>query len=379
MTITKTRGAMKKLGPISLGSKVVRFQVHNVDRRFTVHEDLICRTSAYFKNQLQKNRKPLHQDPSMEECCVCQDELDPIIADITYCITCGQNVHNSCIEKWKRTSNQPSGDRQPATCPMCRAHWKLEPLLLKNLIIDAVLDAEAIQIYLDWLYSSNVRISDNIDRASDDFNVKLLKCWAVAEAVEDVSFRDAIVTTFFVESGSNLGKESIKWAFTDGYGGEEIEDFIIQVFMSSMKPGWFRKESAAWPDLFVRKLADRAFAEMDEKRSYVKIREEWMEYVEKKEEEEAQVETTAGKKKRLAVDKKSTLSDDDFSWLEYEEVKSKKTAQPSKSRRHVGGAQSSGYQIPVERRTEQGQAKVKQAGQFLSDQALRVMRVRRLV
>jgi hypothetical protein len=98
MPATNSRGALKRLSPISTGSKIVRFKVSSLDRRFTVHEDLICLTSTLFKTALQKNRKPLHPS-TLENCCVCQEALNPVTKDITYCVVCGQNVHEAFIEQ----------------------------------------------------------------------------------------------------------------------------------------------------------------------------------------------------------------------------------------------------------------------------------------
>ncbi|KAF2033321.1 hypothetical protein EK21DRAFT_58878 [Setomelanomma holmii] len=279
MTVSKSRGATRKLGAISVGSKIVRFRVHNIDRRFAVHEDLICRTSNLFKAQLQKNRKALPAEPEGEECCVCQEDLDPITKDITYCVTCGQNVHDSCIEQWKQTNNTSGGDRTAATCPMCRATWKNEPLL-KYLSIDASLDAEAVQAYLDYLYSGTLHIPSSISRRTDPFNVALLKCWAVASAVSDSPFKTTVINTFFTEAKARIWTDSVKWAFTDGQANEEIKDFVMEVFMAFMKPGWFKNEGAKWPQGFVRELADRAFVGMRGRKSYQDIKREWEKRVE---------------------------------------------------------------------------------------------------
>jgi hypothetical protein len=205
-----------------------------------VHEDLICLTSTLFKQQLQKHRKLLPPSGTTDVCCVCYDDLDPTTKDIAYCVTCGKNIHELCIENWKRKSDQQRHDRPPPTCPMCRATWKNEPLL-KNLTISDDLDAAAVQMYLDWLYSTDLRIPARVDRATDAFNVALLKCWAVASAVQDDAFKGVVLAAFFTEAGAQFWRESIHWVFEDGYGNAEIRSFVIEVFMAFMEPGWFRQ------------------------------------------------------------------------------------------------------------------------------------------
>jgi hypothetical protein len=123
---------------------------------------------------------------------------------------------------------------------MCRATWKNEPLL-KNLTISDDLDAAAVQMYLDWLYSTDLRIPARVDRATDAFNVALLKCWAVASAVQDDAFKGVVLAAFFTEAGAQFWRESIHWVFEDGYGNAEIRSFVIEVFMAFMEPGWFRQ------------------------------------------------------------------------------------------------------------------------------------------
>jgi hypothetical protein len=149
---------------------------------------------------------------------------------------------------------------------MCRATWKNEPLL-KYLSIDTALDASAVQVYLDYLYSGDLHISPTISRKCDPFNVTLLKCWAVAAAVSDAAFKHAVIRTFFTEAKARFWSDSVKWAFTDGH--------VMEIFMAFMKPGWFKSEAAKWDEGFVREMADRALEGM-EKRGYREVRRVWM-------------------------------------------------------------------------------------------------------
>ncbi|KAH8727051.1 hypothetical protein GQ44DRAFT_565109, partial [Phaeosphaeriaceae sp. PMI808] len=255
MTASKSRGATKRFGPTNLGKKILRFKVSGIERYFTVHEDLICRTSTFFKTQAQPNRRQLGQVRDGEPCFVCFEDLNPITKDITYCIRCGHNVHDNCIEEWKESARQSGGFSTSPTCPMCRAKWK-DDTSLKSLSIGQKLDPEAVQAYLDWLYSDTLYISNTIDSNSDTFNVTLLKCWAVANAAEDRTFRDTVISTFFTGASVRFWDESIQWAFVDYPGDEEIKSFVIECFMSFLVPGWFKEEAPKWSDVFVRELAD---------------------------------------------------------------------------------------------------------------------------
>ncbi|KAF1920648.1 hypothetical protein BDU57DRAFT_561827 [Ampelomyces quisqualis] len=279
MTIFKSRGATQKLGPINFGSKIVRFRVSNIDKRFIVHEDLICHTSTLFKTKLQKNRRIRKSSSSaFEECCICQDDLNPITKDITYCITCGKDIHDICIEKWKRTAAQREGGRTLPTCPMCRAPWKNEPLL-KHLNLHENLDADAVQIYIDWMYSSAIRVPSSITRNTDAFNVMLMKCWAVASAVQDMAFRNAVIYAFFTVAEARFWGSTVHWAFVEGNANAEIKDFVMEIFMNFTNPGWFKRHGAKWPGVFVRSLADRILGS-GKRKDYHEVRSTWLERLE---------------------------------------------------------------------------------------------------
>ncbi|KAF2130084.1 hypothetical protein P153DRAFT_422802 [Dothidotthia symphoricarpi CBS 119687] len=270
MTITKSRGATKRLGPISMGSKIVRFRVKNIDRRFTVHEDLICKTSKFFKDRLQKARKPVKG-----ECFVCTEDLDPKIKDLTFCAMCGQNVHVSCIERWKQTASIQGNDRSLPTCPMCRHVWENESLLTHLRLTDS-LEPESVQVYLDWLYSGTVHIDAAISRDTDTYNVCILQAWEVASVVEDEVFKDKIIQTWFTERRMDFYRDTVQWAFVEGRGNDEIRAFVIEDFLRFLEPGWFKNYSAGWPRVFSVALADAALDRMEDHTTYKGLMRKYM-------------------------------------------------------------------------------------------------------
>jgi hypothetical protein len=161
------------------------------------------------------------------------------------------------------------------TCPMCRATWKNEPML-KEVRIEKRLDAESVQAYIAWLYSSHLTIPHTIDRKSDSFNLALLKCWAVASAMEDTCFKKVVLTTFFADAKARVWRESVHWAFVEGWADEEIRRFVVEVFMAFIKPGWFGEQADMWPDKFARVLADKALEGMERKMGYKDVRNKWL-------------------------------------------------------------------------------------------------------
>jgi hypothetical protein len=158
---------------------------------------------------------------------------------------------------------------------MCRAPWKNEPLL-KSLSIEEALDVQAVQGYLDCLYSGTLHIAASISRKSDLFNVALLKCWAVASAVDDECFKNDVVEMFLRDAEARFWSDSIHWAFVEGRANEEIKGFVVEVFMAYMKPGWFGEQGGMWPEKFVRVLADKALEGMVGRKRFADVRREWL-------------------------------------------------------------------------------------------------------
>lgn len=122
------------------------------------------------------------------------------------------------------------------TCPTCRASWKNKSLP-NQLDIESELDAEATQIYLDWLYTSTLHISAKVSRVTDAFNLVILKLWTVANAVEDLVFKSQVIATYFAEARVRFWKESVKWAFLEHKCDDEIRAFIIDISLAYIKPG----------------------------------------------------------------------------------------------------------------------------------------------
>jgi hypothetical protein len=138
------------------------------------------------------------------------------------------------------------------------------------------LDPEAVQTYLDWLYTSNLHIDDNISSMVHAFNLQLLKLWAIAAAVEDESSRIAVITKFFDEAKARFWHESVKWAFVDRKGNNEIRDFIIDITLAYIEPGWFKSEGGRWLEIFVRELADAAMVRWGQRKTFAEQKNAWM-------------------------------------------------------------------------------------------------------
>jgi hypothetical protein len=168
---------------------------------------------------------------------------------------------------------------------MCRATWLTDPSL-SQLDIKSELDPEAVQAYLDWLYTSDLRIDETIPKTDDAFNLHLLKLWAVAAVVQDENFKTLVITTFFDEAKARFWTDSVKWAFVNRKGNNEIRDFIIEISLAYIEPGWFKKEGSRWPEAFVRELADAAMVRWEQRKSFAEQKKMWMRKLNFEDEEE---------------------------------------------------------------------------------------------
>jgi hypothetical protein len=211
-----------------LGRKFVKFRIGSSKRHFTVHEDLLCTNSKTFKKRLQKGRKTLSG-----ECSICHEELKAEIDDVTFCRSgCGKNFHEECINEWRQSR------QDPLTCPMCRKSWEIAPDLLYWVDDQPYggLSRDAVQIYIDWLYSGQLNIDEEIDRSGQDFNLLLLKACRVSDAFIDVKFRHAIIAEIVsaMESDGNpaFDQACVEYVYARDWSFA-MRTFMVEAFLTN--------------------------------------------------------------------------------------------------------------------------------------------------
>tara|TARA_R110002003_G_scaffold198_1_gene15440 strand:+ start:4183 stop:5007 length:825 start_codon:yes stop_codon:yes gene_type:complete len=207
-----------------------------------VHGNLICAYSAYFKQKLQNNRKPVEG-----ECAICHEDLDPTVDDITFCrAECGQNVHEDCMNDWKRSKNAAT------TCPMCRKRWKNQSEGLMTL--DEDLDRSAVHLYVDWLYTGELQMEAEFSNDEESGYVGLLKAWTVSEVLDDSKFRSTIVAKYFQvtprENFAGFWIQSAEYAFEE-QESELMRSFVTDAFLANIASNWFELHAANFPESFV--------------------------------------------------------------------------------------------------------------------------------
>ncbi|KAI4644744.1 uncharacterized protein J4E78_009563 [Alternaria triticimaculans] len=166
----------------SFGGRLLRLRVGPQRRTVSVHEDMLCKRSKVFKDRFQPERKDVEG-----ECVICQEGLDPMVKTLTYCKSCGNNLHEDCMEEWSGTNS---------TCPMCRAEWVMPPFLNSVDLEDT--NANDFDMYVQWLYGhtfpkyATEDRDDGDDGDEVDHFVRLYGAYFVAADYQDDEFLQAV-------------------------------------------------------------------------------------------------------------------------------------------------------------------------------------------
>ncbi|KAF3049992.1 hypothetical protein E8E11_008446 [Didymella keratinophila] len=233
MGVVKSRGVARKLGSLGLG-RVVQIKPRNINRKFAIHEGLLCATSAHFKKRLQERRISS-------------------IADVTLCkAECGKNIHQHCLYDWRKSK---AGG---LTCPMCRKDRQASVDTLFEFNHSKVdLDPQAFQFYVDWLYTGEFKIDPAILTGSDAFNVHLLKAWTVSDAVTDFRFRNAIIARLTqameTKGDKGFGLDSVKYAYKVDKS-RLMETFVTLSFYPKLELEWLIEAAATYLQAFIREI-----------------------------------------------------------------------------------------------------------------------------
>lgn len=140
------------------------------------------------------------------------------------------------------------------------------------------LDVDAVQIYLNWLYSGNLHIDDAIDRDDDRFNTLLLKAWTVALAFNDYNFKYAIIAEFVssVEDGKNSGfkSDSVRYAFEE-CSNHFMQYFVVGNILITITPKWFQDHASEYPTSFTHALCETALRLLEQRPTRTELLEEY--------------------------------------------------------------------------------------------------------
>ncbi|KAF1950276.1 hypothetical protein CC80DRAFT_242825 [Byssothecium circinans] len=236
----------KKPASLVLGSRITHFMVKNIDRRFAVHQDLICKSSRLFKTKLQEKRKEIDGD-----CVICQETLAPQVSDITFCKAgCGQNIHEKCFKRWSAIQS---------ICPMCRVAW--EDSHEQLIEVNVSLNQHAVDLYIKWLYALGAitlldSLPESTSAAADRSTLHgLLSLHTVALEFQDTQFATEVLRTFLQHWKQEAKRISLAPLMRDVYEDKLIREysrrFLVQAYLTVIEPGWFDGATEAFPSQFV--------------------------------------------------------------------------------------------------------------------------------
>lgn len=185
------------------GRNIVRLRIDRTREMFAIHEELLCSRSKYFREKLQKGRKPIEGDFP-----ICFEALDLTRSEVTGCrSTCGLNMHHACMKTWKE---EKSARSEVMTCPACRQKWAEEN---EQTLLCPELDAKAFNYYNDWLYHRDILFDEEppAHEYSGEIHA-MIETYGLSCKVKDGKFNKAILQSLcelFQETGFYPGEDSV--------------------------------------------------------------------------------------------------------------------------------------------------------------------------
>jgi len=185
----KPTGVLKKSNT-KFGAKIVRLYVGESAQaeEHTIHEDLLCQNSPFFRQLLQPNRR-LSSDEHGKDCSICYESLDHSTQNLTYCAgECGTTFHRECMKAWLK-------DKTPAlkTCPMCRNVWSNEENVIKEYNFPRW-RRRAFNVYLEWLYRRHICFQhENEDSITNGIWKQFVITYVLGAKIGDDKFCTALL------------------------------------------------------------------------------------------------------------------------------------------------------------------------------------------
>lgn len=228
----------------------MRLQVRRRSELVTVHENLLCASSSFFRSILQSRRQEIS-----DECPLCLDALQPDVGELTYCsASCGGNFHYACIENWRKRTVVPDTTK----CPLCRHIWIFpDALQVHNL---QSVDSDAFDVYIEWLYRGRFEIGG----ALRSYYVTLVETYALGIQLNNSGFCKALLEAFIegcIQQNRFPTPTAVTYIYTKTDHTSTLRRFLVSFFrqFNSELLQLVLEEWDKYPPAFTRDLF-RAFA-----------------------------------------------------------------------------------------------------------------------
>jgi hypothetical protein len=219
-----THVSAKNKRAIMLGRKIVRVNVGRTRESFTIHEDLLCNHSFYFRRLLQRKRKEIEGD-----CPICFEPLQPGVKELTFCKSkCGCNFHYKCIKQWEEQRQVLEHDEDaPLTCPHCRSEWNLNKNDHYCRCYD--MDEAAYGIYVEWIYSHQIEVPDQ-----ELFLSLPIDTYLLGVQLEDEVFRKDVLEAcleYCLENKTYFSVSTIEHVYSSLFSTTELRKFVVDLLL----------------------------------------------------------------------------------------------------------------------------------------------------
>jgi len=215
---------------------------------FTVHTDLLCAKSPFFRTKLQPNRRPIEDD-----CSICQDEVELGRQELTFCKSCGVNFHYRCIEEWKARA----AEGEATTCPLCRQEWAQHRDFHGHLF--STINADAFETYFEWLYRSHIAVDDTGPDSSVVWD--LFDAYLLGSRLEDWQFCSALlhaIIDFLVINDEYPDEKLVQHIYEKTSGPCPIRCFLVGLLVHLDQTDWLEEDT--WAELPAEFLRDMTLA-----------------------------------------------------------------------------------------------------------------------
>jgi hypothetical protein len=202
---------------------MLRLTIGEEEEDFSIHADLLCLNSPFFRRKIQLKRKLL----SDEDCPNCQEELGPLGSyHLSFCrAQCGTSSHLKCIEAWA-IQLQP----KDYTCPFCRTKWEITPR--RSDYTFGSLQASGFSIYREWLYRGDVCIEDDANGVPCVDH--LVHAYILGAEVQDNEFCSVVFETglvVIVDVGMWPEVGAVNYAYDNTTANSPLRRYLATIYV----------------------------------------------------------------------------------------------------------------------------------------------------